>query len=399
MRDRGGGEGREEVLELERGALERLGGGADLARAARVGDVLDREGRRPAGSSARPRSRPRPGRAGARRGGRTSSSPASQAISPVATPAPTASRHTCSTSTVTLPSASACAASRAESSARRLVCSESATIEASRSSGRSGSGLKRGTPRLSGGPGQADVRGRSRNGQVLRATRPGGGPLRRALTGGGGVGAAVDDDPLAGEHVGAAPGSGRPARRPRGARCGRAAASASSSEMSSRPSLALTSFAPMSVTTRPGATMLTRMPLADLLVGERQRERLQRGLGHVVRRAVGAHRVELAAGDGDDVGRAGARASPGSSRWTSRWRGSACVVTTRTSSAGSVSATECPREAMPALSDEQVDRAELPRARRRRASRRPGRSSSPAARPRRRPRAATTSAAASAPRR
>ena len=40
----------------------------------------------------------------------------------------------------------------------------------------------------------------------------------------------------------------------------------------------------------------------------------------------------------------------GSSRWTSRWADSACVVTTRTSSAGSVSATECPREAMPALS-------------------------------------------------
>ena len=87
------------------------------------------------------------------------------------------------------------------------------------------------------------------------------GAASRPSAGRRGVGAAVDHDPLAGEHVGGgeeaddrATSSGR-TMRPSGW-------VASSSEMSSRPSLALTSLEPMSVTTRPGATMLTRMPLA-----------------------------------------------------------------------------------------------------------------------------------------
>ena len=69
-----------------------------------------------------------------------------------------------------------------------------------------------------------------------------------------------------------------------------AAASSDRRSLSSRlPVTARARRTPMSVSTRPGATMLTWMPLRPLLLGQGEGQRLHRRLAHVVRRPVGRH--------------------------------------------------------------------------------------------------------------
>ena len=109
----------------------------------------------------------------------------------------------------------------------------------------------------------------------------------------------------------------------------------------------------MSVSTRPGATTLTWMLVRPLLLGQRERQRLHRGLAHVVGRAVGAHVRRWR-----PTRSSRCRPAPLGGRARSDGSAQAAEVVraermggdhAHASPPGSVSATDRPRDAMPAL--------------------------------------------------
>ena len=192
-------------------------------------------------------------------------------------------------------------------------------------------------------------------------------PSRSA--GGGGVDAAVDDDPLAGDEARRrAAGSARRARRPRGGTSGPAAGWRRASVMSSSAELGLDELG-----AHVGDHEARRDDVDVDAVGRSPRWRAS-GRAPPARpwpcctarrwRASGSARSWRSATTSP---RARARACPGSSRWTRRCALNACVVITRATSAGSVSATDVPAAGDARRWRRGCRRSRTPPARRRRA--------------------------------
>ena len=123
----------------------------------------------------------------------------------------------------------------------------------------------------------------------------------------------------------------------------------SSSRRSSTPRVARTRRRPISVSTRPGATTFDADAVAPLLLREGEGQRLHRRLAHAVGRAVRVVVERRDARDEHHVAARPRRASPAARGGSGTWGPKAWTRTTRSSSSGSVSATLCPRLAMPAL--------------------------------------------------